>query len=394
MVRNKERLFNLTKLKHGLFIFTICLNLSSFIAFNNQSSLMLSGVSWIVQLFPFIIATLSLFDGEINLKDIIVFILLLILGYAIYYNSKDSNVFRLALYIFSFRRANPIRILKDFFWISLISLISTVVFSFFGIAANLTSIDNGTVKYSLGFTQPNLLGRTVFSLLLITITLILIFELNLKGIKKFLFYFFMLILFVILYVSSSTTPIITIAVGLVLYFFIRKWKKTGNIFLKKFIVILGLFIMLSSFLFSFYSVFANLNQSKFWIEMNTMFTGRLQFNQEYFHNYGISTFGQFIITNTDKQSVWFDGYHFLDNAYLLSLIKFGIIFTIIQILYYFLLYAFVIRRGKIELIIPIVTLVLYGVAEQGTIYYYFNFILLFSSVFYLKKNYTKNRGNK
>ena len=121
----------------------------------------------------------------------------------------------------------------------------------------------------------------------------------------------------------------------------------------------------------------------FMVSLNEVLSNRIFLMSEFYNRYSISLFGNlFIDYNTHSTSTS----SVLDNAYMLLLIKFGIIITFI------LLYAISkrVRKGLDEknfaIAICLTAFVFFGLMENGMIILFYNPFLLFLADLIFKKN--------
>ena len=125
----------------------------------------------------------------------------------------------------------------------------------------------------------------------------------------------------------------------------------------------------------------------FLYNLNQLFTQRLKLNNYFYHLYGVPFLGQKVQYNL--VTTVSDNYAFIDNAYVKSMINFGIVYTTAYCSYIIILAKKIITKKELGLLIPVVSFIVYGVVEQGFLQYWVNFTMLFSGIFF---SYGRSRG--
>lgn len=230
----------------------------------------------------------------------------------------------------------------------------------------------GAERNSMGYGQPNLFHITFF----VGITL---FCYTQKKLHKKYYFCLLLLNFIVFRLSYSTTGwlLTTLAImGFALIEYIEKhWVNYHSL-----AVIEGgacVIPMAASFLLAF--IFNS--DSGWWIRLNSFFTGRLNWNYLYVHQYSVPLLGQ-----------RFDGRisNILDNAYLFILYRYGILVFGLFLLGYVLVLAKCVKKDQLRKIFFCLLFLVYGFAEQFIQNCFMNFSMFFLCELMWKE--TKDNG--
>lgn len=230
--------------------------------------------------------------------------------------------------------------------------------------------ESGEVRMSLGFVHPNALGFILF------IVGILIFIDFYENRKQSLFVLFILT-FVAYYIANSkTSTLLLIVLDIMMIARIFKKDIISKILSKKMVDNLLLIFVVLLLFFSFWLA-ASYTGSAFQLWLNNLLTNRIQYGAWYMSLYGISFLGR----NIPDFVLWYDNFTliYLDNGYLLLLIKFGVFATFIYMMMIFQSSRKAIREKNIAMIVTIVLIAVSLFSEQSALRWCFCPILMYGS---------------
>lgn len=229
-----------------------------------------------------------------------------------------------------------------------------------------------TVRNGMGYGHPNLFHITFF----IGITL---FCYTHKKLHINYYFCLLLLNFMVFKLSYSTTGLLMTTLAIV-GFAVIKYFEVHCVNYHSLAVFLGVFCAIpvtASFLIAFLYEPGSL----WWEKMNLFFTGRLQWNYLFAHQYAMPFIGQ-----------RFDGrvFSILDNAYLFTLYRYGIVVFCVWVVGYILILKNFIKKNEIRKIFLCLLFLLYGFAEQYIQNPFMNFSMFFLCELMWKE--TKDNG--
>ncbi|MCJ1968893.1 hypothetical protein [Pseudolactococcus carnosus] len=338
----------------------------------------------LIFLFPMILFIVSmLFDG-ISIYEIIFFLLLFSICIIIGINLGSGSGFLgtfipIPMYFFALRKIHPMDIMVSFERGICAALILTIFTYFMVDGIQVVIQDRGLTKQSLGFTLPNVLGTVSFSLISINLTKLFLNKNKKNNIIILLFLFFLL------FKSGAISAWIATVTALVIALVVH------SIYNKKILNIIGvLSIIFSLSVTLWFTSSTILSTSSFSNRLNEILNGRIFFSYYYMLLTPIKMFGQ-AINNVGAYQLGYSIRVNLDSNYLYWLLKYGVLFSILFIIYLVLLVTKSVNKDMPYLLIPIISFIIYGIVEAGQGLYYFNFTLLFSSLIFMNGNYVANR---
>lgn len=354
----------------GLGMFFILLSASKFINNNfltNNSNVL----AWSIGIILFVI---SIFYTKFyTVKEIFFVCVVLIVGSSTTYFSKSSEPIMMALYVVSCRKIEPYNILKILFVVNLILFLTNFVLYRMGILIDFQNFSFN--KHSFGYGHPNSMGVSVFTL--ITISLSLLYK-DYKEKKKITTWLLALQipLIALVITSGSRGAEIASLISFLFFFLILVFGENKN-----FLYGLVIFLLVAMILFSIITFSDSVNVvGSFLYNLNQLFTQRLVLNNYFYRIYGIPFLGQKVEYNLVPTVI--NSYAFIDNAYVKSMINFGILYSILYCSYIVCLTKKIITKKELGLIIPLVSFIVYGVVEQGFLQYWVNFSMFFSGIFF------------
>lgn len=199
-----------------------------------------------------------------------------------------------------------------------------MVLALSGIITNIETIrqNSDIVRYSMGFTHPNVLG---FIFLVITLlTLWIQWEATTKFINLFSILIIVFSIGIIIKLADSRTPILLLLILSIICVFLDK----KIISIRKLRIIYFLSLGSSVILTIYFSIFYHYGNSVH-LYLSRLLSGRLDLLHSFFQRYGFSFFGQNVSMTSSNTRAFFDSYYYLDSGYGRGLIEFGIFFTMI-----------------------------------------------------------------
>lgn len=232
---------------------------------------------------------------------------------------------------------------------------------------NILDTVSGRVRPSLGFTNPNTLSE---------IALVMILEVFLlrKKLNRILSVLIVILSFGLILVSRSRTTFLLLVFFLVINFALQKTAK--NIIVKRLVVAIPtICCLISYYVVYLYSYHFN----TFLVNLNFLLSNRLRIVSNYYLNYGITVFGQKVLST---QLVGGQSLGSLDNGYMSLLIKFGIIVTIIFLFFLSITIKKLLDIRKYEYAACFILFTLLGLSEFTFYVVIINvFLLLFAYVY-------------
>ena len=212
---------------------------------------------------------------------------------------------------------------RDKFWrkdskLRIIFLVTIVLFCLIGILKNYTmSRPDGSMRYSMGFTHPNMFAG--YCIILALEVLCIRTERRVKPqhyILAFLFIIFIDIL------ANSRTHELTFIIVLLLSILIRKQMLENRITNTILIIMPMILISISFFLVTFYD-----SSNTVWNFFNELVSNRIWFAQNFMAEYTLMAFGQELNLVGSVQALFSKSMtHILDMGYLRFILEYGVVF--------------------------------------------------------------------
>lgn len=354
-----------------------------------MASVMLSSISClnnflsIIQIIGVLMLTLIfVFQNEVLKKNTFLRILaVVVISFLSYYFSKnstltDSSIIMLVLMVLASKNIDFDKIVKFDFWIKSILVVIVVLLYFLGFSDDIGMIyRNNSIRYSLGFGHPNILGITIAS---IVIEYVYLKQKNLK--KRYLFPLLIGLMVVSLVTDSRGSLFLIILVFLLILLkkilFSIIYNKNIKIIVKNSFLIFTLISFFMTFLYS--------KNLKLGIILNDIFSNRLYYANTFLNYYDFTPFGQTLIfTGASAVELYGSYTQILDNCFIYILLRFG--FSTFFMLCYLFNNAFKIAydRKNTMLIWILLFFIIYGLMEKyPTVIFYNVFLLYFSNVIY------------
>lgn len=280
-----------------------------------------------------------------KVREFFVFVILILISLLIAYKTGDLGLFKLFFFLMAMKNVNFDECISFDFKCRILLILLVFTLLYFGYATDVSAYNNGIIKHSLGFTNPNALGMH---------TLILAFEIlyfNRESISlKTLIISILLLYLVNLYAGSRTTSlIIAITAGLFFLFIINP-----KIYDKKLVKVL---ISNSALLFSVLTLVGFLlykYNTDIGLRINSILSNRLHNIYSYYDFYSINLFGNNIsLINLT-----------LDTSYAYALYGVGVVGFLIFIFAFKRLFLKLYENKNYSLIIIMFSFLIYGLSER------------------------------
>ena len=323
---------------------------------------------------------ITFIKDKINIYTVIKLALFSVIVLIVTYISKTNSVLKLLLLLLAFKDINFDDFIKKDFKYRLTFVIIVIILSYLGLTGNKVFLRDGeTLRYSFGFSHPNILGLQTLSLCCDYIYI------HCKDNGKFEFLLLLLVLFFNIIVTDSRATIACL-IFIVIYLLFKKiWKNIyNNSIIKKFIPYSFLImVLISLFIVIKYNSYSNNLINK----LDELLSSRLHIANFYYRNYSITLFGNNLI----RTKMYIDGIRNinflpLDNAYIHLLLESGIIIATFFAYCYYIAIKKAYESKNYTLITILLMWILYSLMENnGLIIPYNPFLLYFSIIFYKDK---------
>ena len=242
--------------------------------------------------------------------------------------------------------------------------------------------ENGTIRNSLGFGHPNILGAFLFSIC------IDIVYLNYKSYKIKHYFILILSLLTCVYICDSRAT--QIGIGMLIIYTVLPKIENKNFY--KILPMLPVFLAVFSFLCS---IMYN-NNMEFWVILNKISSSRIKCAYDFYKFYGINLFGHLLSFYGQWDKLY--SLTVMDNAYMHVLIQYGLINFIIIISALVIAIRKMIKENNYQLVLCLSTILLYGLMESYVYQIVYTPILLYvAKILYgkdvEKKNEKENCNN-
>lgn len=251
-------------------------------------------------------------------------------------------------------------------------LVTVVFLSLMRIIPTTSSVrETGEVRMSLGFVHANTLGFILF------IIGLLIFVDSYEVRSRNSFIALLLLTAADFYIADSrTTTVLLLVMDIVTATKVFKNDMISHFLNKKWVRNLLVFFVIA--LMGFTVWFAtSYNGSGRLLQLNGLLNNRVQNGSYYMSLYGISLFGK----NIPEFVLWKDNFTqlYLDNGYLLMLIKYGVIATVIYVMMILQSARKAIRVKNIAMVVAIGLIAVSLLTEQSALRWCFCPILMYMS---------------
>lgn len=315
------------------------------------------------------LVSLYFFRETISIKKLIVSILGLVLIFAISNTVVDKALITNILFLVCYPENLNLEEINKKLLITLICVVGGIVLlASLGIITNYTFYRENHIRKSMGFVSANVFANLV--------TLIIMIYACLKG-RKWNIVNVLLSLIILVLVNNATNSRLAFGIG-ILTIILAVLNKITVRFEKYFYLLVKYsFIIFFVFCLSVTIYFSDKKNTKEFVIINEVTTGRLGWIETYYEENGINLFGNNIVTVGKKSSVQNNKtWRGIDNAYMYALIKYGIIYILIVSYLYFELGKYLREKKMINEAIFIFLICLIGLTENITLYPSYNIALI------------------
>lgn len=302
------------------------------------------------------------------------------------FNTRNINVFDLALFIFSARNIDMKKVMKTALILNIVMMLFIVISSMTGIIKNQVWYrPDLSVRYGLGYTFTTFIANYFFHMVLIVIYLKDFKELDKKV--EIIGCLFILLVNYYIYKMTDTKAIFYLINLLFVVYAVNKIinKDLKQSFIKSNICkyCFPLFTLMTLILNFIYN-----NSNPIFLKLDQILSGRLALGKNALEQFGIKLFGQHIVWNN---SVWDNlsevnwMYNYVDSSYINIMVNFGLIIMILLCIGFFVVGRNAVLNNQEGLFIALLFLAMHSVTEPQLIELGYNpFLLLISSVFLTK----------
>ena len=338
----------------------------------------------IYTVIPFLLTIILIFQSKkYSVKSIIIITILTFLFYISKNISHDNNLFITMLFIIASKNINIKKFIKYDLKIKII-ISSLIIFLYnIGLAENVIRYRlDGTIRNSLGFGHPNVLGAIIFSII-VDIICLKYKKLKIKD------YIFILTLFILSTIACDSRAAQLGTIILIVLSMIFPYIEN-----KKNIINWATIIPFVLFFLTYTLVVLYPKNIQLINNINEIFSSRIRLAYEFYDYYGINLFGHFFL----QKETWKEQYYLyvLDISYMTILIKFGIIALMSTLISFSLSIKKAINNSDYGIAIAIISIMFYGLMENYAYMIGYNAILVYISYLIYErkeKKYEKNSNN-
>lgn len=336
-------------------------------------------------LIPFLLIVVFIMKNDnINKKSFFIIYICTCITIISTYITKGNAIWNIVLFVIASKKIDIRKIIKFDLGAKIIIMIFVLLLYKGGFTESIVIYRANAPRYGLGFGHPN-----TFGVYLLSICLDLIFLTFNNSKKKFSVVFCMVSYVIIATFCDSRSSMNTLIIVTCLTVLFSVWKK-NSIVLEFLAKIPWLFLILS---FTVTIMYKYANYFPFIYKLNELLSNRILLMYQFFEKYSITIFGNYFIDYRTEATTTAG---VLDNAYMLLLIKFGIIVTFLIIWAISKRMKIAVKNKEIGLIICFTGFLFFGLIENGMIVLFYNPFLLFLSdlVYHKRKNKQKNELNE
>lgn len=314
-------------------------------------------------------------------KSLMRIVLLTLLGFISYYFSGSDIVLILLLMLFAIKNIQFTSLVKFDMYLKIFIVVLLFILYKFGYTNETLTLRDGVIRYSYGFSHPNLFGFVVSNIVMDFIFL------NKNRMNLFYILFVCIVIFLIDHYSDSRSS--AILLFMILLICLCKEEKLKKFFenrIIKFIVSNAWFIFTIISLILGYLYFKNTDIG---IQLNLLFTSRLRHISEFLTKYDVNLFGnKLILISTEDALVLKTAPAILDNTYIHYLLRFGIIISLIIAIYLKRVFKYAYSKKNYVLIGILFIFLIYSMMENRL--NQIVFILYMSKAIYFESCKCKN----
>lgn len=344
----------------------------------------------VVLYFSFgIMLIILLINKTVSLKKLFIYILLIILGFFIFLNNKDTRFVMLLVCLIALPKdINLKSLFKTIFAINSFTIIITILFCILGIIPDYTYVQRNMERHALGFVSANSLSN------LITITTIIY-----TYIKKDKFNIVnsiccILILIITYIVTDSRMAFLLGIITVISLACIKKINKSRwlkNIIYKMskyaFIVLFLVIILCTLYI-------VNSTHTETFYKLNSYFSGRLTQIINFYNEYGIHLVGKQITTVGIREAIKTNSaWNGIDTSYVNYTLRYGILFMSMFSILYLKLGEYFKKNDMLYEAILVLIICIMGITENILFIPYYNISIFWISKFLLNETSKEEKVN-
>lgn len=322
-------------------------------------------------------------DFKLNYREgILVFILTLIAGYFYIYFGISQSL--LPIFIYSARNMDVVKIFRISYRISLFMLLFIILSSYIGIIQNYISYSATRERQYLGFRYALYPSSIFCNIIFLKVYL------EKENISWLTLGALLIGNYVLFQYTDSRLTFILGLLLLIVSAMMKKISAIKRLALNR--MFLGIF-----FLAALFSIYFTLNYnylSDWQANLNEELGGRLALGYSTLKFYGYGLFGRqlSLVGNGLDEEGFFNTatYDYVDNLYVLILLKAGIIFLIIFLISMTIIMRKIYRRKDSYLYIIFILLALHGVIDDLILLPQYNSFWLVIGALFVRKNFNSN----
>lgn len=318
-----------------------------------------------------------IFFQKYKMKEIII---IAVISIPMIISAVLSSAFSLLsawLFVVAAKNTEFEKIIKTAYKVLCIMIPIVIVMRFLNVIEDYTTSRGGIIRYSLGFSHPNQLGLRIFQLIVCHLFV------NRNKLRKYDYCLIIALSIFSYLVPNSQTSYISmmiLTILLLIYTIIEERSKILTAVFGKALLILSALFNILSICWSIINVkeFRILNQ------INTLLSTRFSNCHKVFQIYGIPLFGQQVyIFEDERKTIGILNKLYLDNGYMVLLLRYGLIAYIIFSVGYLYVMSYLKDRKQYFIVIVLFVYALYGVMENGIFMISHNiFLIIFADVLY------------
>lgn len=319
-------------------------------------------------------------------KDLLIKLFLIVTIFLVTFNTRNINVFDLALFIYSARNIDIKNVMKKALILNIAIMLFVVISSVTGIIKNQVWYrPDSSMRYGLGYTFTTFISNYFFHMVLIGIYLKDFKELDKKV--EIIGYTGILLVNYCIYKITDTKAIFYLINLLIVVYLLNKVikKDLKDSFIKSNLCkyCFPLFTIGTFILTMIYN-----DSIPILSKLNNLLSGRLALGKNAIQRFGIKLFGQHMVWNNtiwDNLSEVNWMYNYVDSSYINIMVNFGLIIMIILCIGFFVVGKNAVLNNQEGLFIVLLFLSVHSITEPQLIELGYNpFLLLISSLFLTK----------
>jgi len=287
-------------------------------------------------------------------------------------NSQSNHMIALWIFLVSSKNIDFRKVISIAYYVTMWVLIITVMASIVGMIPDYTMHRGSFVRHSLGYGHVNVLGMKVFQAEIYYLLL------NFRKRNKILFIYMMIVfaaLFVY-YIPNSKTPVVLSVLLCVLF---SIYLILHNNYYQKTVFMVGMiFGSCMANVLSLFFCIGDFSGVGYYKVLNRLLSSRFSLSHKAYLDFGTSWFGQTVyISFIERKNAGLSGYYFLDNTYMIILIRYGIVFYLIFSIAYIASMIIGLKTEKYMMVLVLFIYSIYGLMEPSMYRFSYNITLLY-----------------